>query len=452
MDSERLDHLIDAYVLGEARDAERAELTQALHADAAARHRFVERAMMEAHLYRASSPQESVERVLRMAKSQPSWRGGARWLSAAAALVLAAGVAVALYLGLARPSGLPGGPQVVQGRILIDGQAVRRVDEDRPVRVVGQEAAVLILADGSRVVLDPDSEAIFTHRPGEARQVVRLASGGGRFTVAHAGGAFRVETPAGRVTALGTEFAARLLDRGQPALAVGVDAGSVRVDVNGRSRVLAAGQSCLVRGKEIDPGRGRTLRARVLAVDPRMRSVTARFGDEPPRTLTFFVAPDADIRVDDRPASPEDLPTGRPVLLHLDAAGEKIVGAEAAGRTMAGTVRSVDAAAGTLTLTVGERGGEGEEGEGRRDVVFPVVPWATVTVGGRPGSLEQVRPGERPLVRLTVDGTSIVQVRTGYDREEGEGETRRRPRDDREDDEDRPRRSGRDEDEHGGDG
>src|SRR5262249_3571108 len=74
---------------------------------------------------------------------------------------------------------------------------------DGVARVISAEA-VLRLPDGSRVSLDRGSELVMP--TADSGRIVELYAGAARFAVAEAGEDFRVETPAGRVTALGTEF------------------------------------------------------------------------------------------------------------------------------------------------------------------------------------------------------------------------------------------------------
>jgi hypothetical protein len=101
------------------------------------------------------------------------------------------------------------------------------------------------MSDGSEAELAPASSANFRGRVGDARQVVELNQGAGKFKVAKAPDSFRIDTPSGRVSVLGTEFTVELRKqkKGPAALAVSVASGRVRVEAGGQTRELGPGES-----------------------------------------------------------------------------------------------------------------------------------------------------------------------------------------------------------------
>src|SRR5262249_54496254 len=115
-------------------------------------------------------------------------------------------------------------------------------------RVTSAEAA-LKLPDGSRVRLEKGSEIVMPS-PHSGR-LIELRAGAGHFAVADTGEEFRVETPAGRVTALGPEFSVTLthvredesMMTSQLVLAVAVTYGLVLIETAGERCLLSAGQS-----------------------------------------------------------------------------------------------------------------------------------------------------------------------------------------------------------------
>jgi ferric-dicitrate binding protein FerR (iron transport regulator) len=145
------------------------------------------------------------------------------------------------------------GPQLESGHVLVNGVETSRLREGDRFKVVGEGPAVVRLADGSRAELAVSTEAVLRGTVGETRQVFELARGVGQFQVQKGKGAFRVETPSGKVTVLGTEFSVELRPaqsggdgnmngRSAMTLVVAVVLGSVQVDWNGGRVTLNAGQ------------------------------------------------------------------------------------------------------------------------------------------------------------------------------------------------------------------
>jgi ferric-dicitrate binding protein FerR (iron transport regulator) len=245
MDPGRFEPLLERYQSGDATPDEVTELEGFLRADPDKRRRLVECFLLEVQLRKVGSS------ILPVTEKPQTPRGRFRrvvvWVTATAAAV-ALTVGAVLWFASGRKQ-LPAS-EVLAGRVSVGGGTVERVPAGAWFEVAGDTAAVIRLADGSRAELEPASEAALHGRVGEVREVVELSRGGGAFQVAHGGGLFRVETPAGTVTALGTAFSVRLQPRRElktgtkrkPALAVAVTEGSVRVDADGQSVVIAAGQ------------------------------------------------------------------------------------------------------------------------------------------------------------------------------------------------------------------
>jgi ferric-dicitrate binding protein FerR (iron transport regulator) len=152
----------------------------------------------------------------------------------------------------------PRSVELESGQVAFGDQALQRITPGACFNVTGEKPAVLLLADGSRVELAPSSQACIKNRLGEPRQVVELTRGSGLFRVAPGPQAFRVETRAGTVTALGTVFVVKLHPprhlpqketEGLPDLDVEVREGKVQVDAGVRSKVLSAGQSMVFFGE-----------------------------------------------------------------------------------------------------------------------------------------------------------------------------------------------------------
>ena len=119
----------------------------------------------------------------------------------AASLLLAIGIA---YYALRGSN--TAGTQVLAGRFLVNGVESNQVGVGSQVRVVGEQNAVLRLADGSRLELTPNTEAVVHGRTAAHRELIELHSGGGKFDVAQGTGNFQIDTTVGEVTVLGTSF------------------------------------------------------------------------------------------------------------------------------------------------------------------------------------------------------------------------------------------------------
>ncbi|HUE73929.1 MAG TPA: FecR family protein [Pirellulaceae bacterium] len=138
--------------------------------------------------------------------------------------------------------------EVVAGTVEINGVKLSRIPEQTTFDVTGESSALIDLADGSRAELSPGSIATIRGQVSESRQVVALHRGSGRFVVEKGESQFRVDTPAGGVTALGTEFTVKVFSdeealaaERKPAMIVGVITGLVEVDYANETFPLALG-------------------------------------------------------------------------------------------------------------------------------------------------------------------------------------------------------------------
>jgi len=151
---------------------------------------------------------------------------------------VAAAACLALIVGLVVwSSGAPAEPfKVVAGDVKAEGSRVE---------VSGSTPAFVRMSDGSEAELAPASSANFRGRVGDARQVIELNQGAGKFKVAKAPDSFRIDTPSGRVSVLGTEFSVELRKqkKGSAALAVSVASGRVHVEAGGVVKELGPGES-----------------------------------------------------------------------------------------------------------------------------------------------------------------------------------------------------------------
>jgi hypothetical protein len=128
-------------------------------------------------------------------------------------------------------------------------------------------------------------------------------------------------------------------------------------------------------------------------------------GDE-----TYDVAADARVVVEDRKEGKlPDLIDGTVVRARLSADRKKLVGTILAeGPSFRGLVKSVDADGGTVTLTVGGKGG----GVGGEDKEFRVTKGTAVVtaVYGVPRKLSDLKAGREVLLRLTLDQKSAGRI------------------------------------------
>jgi ferric-dicitrate binding protein FerR (iron transport regulator) len=257
MNLEQLDELLDAYLLGDLSQEQMAQLQEVLRTDPAARSHFVRSIFVETglhHLARSetASPSPRQQRPPEAGARRHMSPGGIarlRRLALAAAVLIAIG-AIAVY-HLTRQATRTFA-RVASGNVLVDGQPGDRLADGCTLSVTGPAPAVIHLADGSRTTLDPGTQLTLRGRVDSARQVLQLTAGGGQFQVPYGGGLFRIDTPVGSVTVLGTEFTAVL--RSPRTLFLSVVTGTVRFDCEGSVFTLSSGQSRTF-GQERDTSR-----------------------------------------------------------------------------------------------------------------------------------------------------------------------------------------------------
>lgn len=250
MNLESFDELLDAYLLGELSPEQSISMREALRTDAAARLRFVQSILIEAHLHRLGSSEVALETPCQtiQAGAQGHWAAAGifrlRRLALAAVVLIAVGAAVVIYFARQEASTGEGARalvHVVSGNVRVDGQSRARIAEGSTFSVAGGAPATIKLSDGSQATLDPATQLNVRGRVEGTRQVLHLTAGGGQFRVTHGGGEFRIDTPAGSITVLGTEFTAVL--RSPHSLFVSVAAGTVRWNHQGQAFTLGSGQS-----------------------------------------------------------------------------------------------------------------------------------------------------------------------------------------------------------------
>lgn len=246
MNASRFQELLQRYQNGEAVAAEILELEACLRGDADYRRLFVESCFLEVQLHKVFGIAPGAETRDPLAIR---FRRVAGRLSAAA-VFLAVGAMLFQVLG----RGEFADPEIVSGQARIAGLPAARVPSGASFDVVGDMPLVIRLGDGSEAEFRPTSQAVLHGRRDGRRQVVELVRGFGRFKVAPGEGQFRVDTPAGAVTALGTEFWVALRGRAanppatqrRAVLVVAVQTGTVRVDAGAKSKTLSAGQRLTV--------------------------------------------------------------------------------------------------------------------------------------------------------------------------------------------------------------
>jgi hypothetical protein len=290
--------LLHRHLDGLTSPAEAAELGRLLAADATLAEELAEAARLEVVLTDALRERRTQARAaaeLALASPRPAPAAARRWKWAAAAvLLLAVGAAVGYRLGRAAPP-----PQVVSGRVLIDGVEAVQVPEGARLEVAGERAAVIRLSDGSRAELGPESAAVL-----RGRQVVELGRGRGHFQVGQGRQRFQVDTPAGSVTAQAAEFSVELQtpeeeeeevgpisQKGALLLVVAALVGQVEVRSAGKSYTLAPGQSRVFAADGKAPYQKPSFGGTVVAVAPDGKSITVESpagkpGAEP-RRATF---------------------------------------------------------------------------------------------------------------------------------------------------------------------
>jgi ferric-dicitrate binding protein FerR (iron transport regulator) len=235
-----VDELLERFLSGEATADETVELQKLLRADAGNRRRLVDAFLLDVQLFKALACAAPASPPI-----QTKWRRVASWIAAAAVLLVTIG-GLTFYFWPSEHSS-----RLDSGQVRVEGVQLTEIPDGKNFIVGGDKPAFLRLSDGSHAVLDVQTEGVIHGEKGEARQVVELSHGGGTFNVKDGASNFRVDTPLGSVTAIGTEFSVRLRkkspakDKGphRVLLDVSVAQGSVNVNSAGADHVLAAGKN-----------------------------------------------------------------------------------------------------------------------------------------------------------------------------------------------------------------
>ncbi|MEZ0268164.1 MAG: anti-sigma factor, partial [Phycisphaerae bacterium] len=169
MNADLFDEWLDAYLLDELSGEQAAQFRAALATDPAARERFVRRVYVEAHLHRLAGSEVAPPAPLPAAGRR--WVLGrlarSRWVAVAAVLVIAIGGVIAFQMSRRND----GDARLTSGSVQTGGRAGDRIRDGETVRVTGPVPAVINLADGSTVTLDPDAQCVFRKGVRGARQV-----------------------------------------------------------------------------------------------------------------------------------------------------------------------------------------------------------------------------------------------------------------------------------------
>jgi RNA polymerase sigma factor (sigma-70 family) len=173
---------------------------------------------------------------------------------------------------------------------------------------------------------------------------------------------------------------------------------------------------------------GPTIQGTLRSVDSANHRITATLAltkGEPAKDMTFDVAKNAKLFIDDgqvidktqpvKQPSLDDLPANAVVFLRLSV-DRKVVGSiRAEGQSVTGLVKSVDGAKNTITVIITTKG------EPDVDRTFPLAKTARVSIDdGKPRdktkpseaqSIDDLPIGARATLQLSLDGKSVVAIR-----------------------------------------
>ncbi len=408
------------YLDGLASAAELAELEQLLQGDPVAADAFARLSRLEADLsaqfseepprLRESAVLEAIERHHRR---RFWWWRGLRLAVAAGLLLLLSG---SLLWWFGQPVAVEpelAGNVVLEGEVLVDGQAVEHLDDGAPLLVAGPTPALLRLSDGSRAQLEPASEAVVHGRSRGVAQRFELIAGEGRFTVWKAREPFLVDTPAGSVRTEESVFSVRLTktELGDPEmqtknglLAVIVSAGLVQVQTDKTYQMSA--RETRVFAFQRDSERGGDRRPiSLLAVVSEIKDgkLTISVGRRAnPTQETLDVPASVKVLVDGKPAKLASLAKGMAVRIEKNDKGE-LVSIATEGTTVSGRVKAV--AAGKITLEGGVRAFVIEQD---KDYIVPAE--AKITLGRQVAQLSDLKPGQDVILKLSMDRKSALVI------------------------------------------
>ncbi len=434
--------LIEKYLAGMLEPNELAELERMLREDRAAADLFASMTRLESELHACFQQEANIQETtsgLQKASETSSvakkgaWSRPAVWWSAAAVVLVAAGgILFSLWKSAPhaprdngngivkvepkdnRPQVDPKSTQVIAGDVRVNGHLAKTANTGDRLHVVGQQSAILSLPDGSKAEFETASEFVLRGEMAGMSQVVEMVDGTGTFKVEPAEGGFQVETPVGRVTALGTEFRVKLRTKGDEkervfpgtkiaALAVLVISGVVEVEVAGKTYTLYAGDD-----RQFPAGResGKALRETqtVLESIEEAQIVVTQGGDRPKKT-TVPLTVDLRILIDGKPGRADDLAKGMMIHLQRFQGDDEVIGLRVEGPTITGTLKSIEPDG--RGLTVAGRKGKERKVEER---TLALRPDTTIEIGGRPSTLGELSIGAPIIVRTSADLKAALQI------------------------------------------
>jgi len=441
--------LIEKYLAGMLEPNELAELERMLREDRAAADLFASMTRLESELHACFQQEANIQETtsgLQKAIETASvakkgaWSRTAVWWSAAAVVLVAAGgILFSLWKNGQRaplengngivkiepkdnpPQVDPKSTQVIAGDVRVNGQLAKTANTGDRLHVVSQQSAILSLPDGSKAEFETASEFVLRGEMAGMSQVVEMVDGTGTFKVEPAEGGFQVETPVGRVTALGTEFRVKLRTQGDvkervfpgtkiAALAVLVISGVVEVEVAGKTYTLYAGDD-----RQFPAGResGKALRETLTVLESieKVQIVVTQGGDRPKKT-TVPLTDDVRILIDGKPGRADDLGKGMMVYLQRFQGDDEVIGLRVEGPTINGSLKSVQPKDRTFTISL--RKGKGSDVPDR---TLALLPDTRIEIGGRPIALAELTVGSTVIVRLSVDQKSALQITVPRSRE-----------------------------------
>jgi len=424
--------LLDLHFHGLADEADRARLAARLQADAALRTLFAQRLRFESALHRACAAQVPAAPARPVvARFQPVWL-------IAAGVALAAGILAVVVLQV-RPAAPVVTPMVVQqpaavpairlvsGSLAdVDGRKMPQIGTGTTVMVMGEEDAVIALADGSSVQLAAASQAVFHPAAAGRRPAIDLHRGAARFAITEQRDDFEVISPMLRILARSGRFSVDCQSRfGNRSADVSVESGQIEVEQESARVQLAAGE----RRQFTDPEAGKPNRMRdgtSVGLSEGHLLLRPGRGDDGPLE-SHAVADDVDITIDGQRGALAAIPAGTRIRYVVDAAG-RIVHLAASGLVMRARIEDIDDDERFVLL---------QSGGGRQSLLLPLAARAVIRIDGAAASLGAVHQGDHVRVQLTVDGSAILGLTVW--RRNAERERREHREGDAEDE--RPRRS-----------
>ncbi len=404
------------YLDGLASPGEVAELEGLLQADPVAADAFALLSRLEADLsaqfseepyrLREAAVLEAIERHHR----RRLWWGRGLRLAVAAGLLLLLCGSLLWWFGqpvFVEPV-MAAGNVVLEGEVLVEGQAVEHLDDGSPLVVAGPTPALLRLSDGSRAQLEPKSEAVVHGRSEGFAQRFELIAGAGQFTVWKARDPFLVDTPAGSVRTEDSVFTVRLtktdlrdpeIRAKQGVLAVFVRAGLVQVNTDKTYRLSARESREFVFrrvGDRVPEKRPASLVAVISEIkDGKLTVTVSRRSSLTHETLD--VPASVRVFVDGKRAKRANLAKGMAVRIEKNDKGE-LVAIAAEGPSIAGKVKAITPRQIILV-------GRGE------DTSYKVTPKVMVVLDrSKPGRPEDVKAGMEVVLKLSADGKTVLTI------------------------------------------